>query len=157
MIISNIFQIVSVLALIALAAADGPTCETSPASPWVLDCLQAAENISKDIGDRIGNEDCVLPNTIKSKCETVKTHHSCKVDLCFVGGTSEGAVQKNRIVDAAKKLIYDGGCGQFAIDGDKQGLKIGGFYTIDNPREEFKTDKWCHAPKKSMKVQFSKS
>lgn len=94
---------------------------------------------------------------IKSKCETVKTHHSCKVDLCFVGGTSEGAVQKNRIVDAAKKLIYDGGCGQFAIDGDKQGLKIGGFYTIDNPREEFKTDKWCHAPKKSMKVQFSKS
>ncbi|KAI1776766.1 hypothetical protein F4818DRAFT_440164 [Hypoxylon cercidicola] len=161
--VSDIFQFMPMLALIALGAADEPTCQTSPGSPRVLDCSAAIDNVSKDIGDGIGNEDCVLPNIYfhdaasKSKCQTMKKHGSCKIDLCFVGSTGGGAVQKTHVVDIAKKLLTDAGCGRYVVDGDNQGLKIGSYYRIDNPSDGFANDAWCRAPKESMKVQFSKS
>ncbi|XXG98643.1 hypothetical protein Hte_004970 [Hypoxylon texense] len=96
-----------------------------------------------------------FPIASKSKCQTIKTYQTCKVDLCFVGSTGEGAVQKNHVVDAANKLIHEGGCARY--DGKEQGLKIGGYYTIDNLRDEIADDMWCRAPKQSMKVQFGKS
>ncbi|KAI0151998.1 hypothetical protein F4776DRAFT_669841 [Hypoxylon sp. NC0597] len=103
---------------------------------------------------------CVLirnPNLgIKSKCRTVKKSGSCKVDLCFTGGTGDGSVRKDHIVDIGNKLLSESNCGRYAMDGKTAGLKIGGYYTIDNPRESFKDDPWCKAPKQSMKVQFSK-
>ncbi|KAI1403050.1 hypothetical protein F4819DRAFT_452527 [Hypoxylon fuscum] len=51
------------LALITLVNADGPTCETTQGSPWALDCNAALDKITEDIGDIVGNEDCILPNS----------------------------------------------------------------------------------------------
>ncbi|KAI0387354.1 hypothetical protein F5Y04DRAFT_274207 [Hypomontagnella monticulosa] len=143
--------------LVALACADGPTCETSTGSPWAADCSNALNNIKKDIGDNANNGDCVVPNTNKSKCQTVKSSGSCKVDLCFVGGTGDGSVRADHIVDIGKKLLSESNCGRYAMEGDKVGTKVGGYYTIDNPKELFKDDAWCSAPGKAMKIQFSKT
>ncbi|OTA54372.1 hypothetical protein K449DRAFT_426370 [Hypoxylon sp. EC38] len=155
MIFARILQFLSFVALIALVRGDGATCQTSTGSPWANDCKNALNSIKDDIGT-LGNEDCEVPNGMKSKCKTVRKSGSCKVDLCYTGGNGEGSVRRDHIVDIGNKLLSESNCGRYAMDGKKAGLKIGGYYTIDNPRESFKDDPWCTAPKQSMKVQFSK-
>ncbi|KAI0841069.1 hypothetical protein F5Y06DRAFT_293555 [Hypoxylon sp. FL0890] len=143
MIFTRILQFLSFMALAAFVAADGATCQTSAGSPWAADCKNALDALQKDVG-RIGNEDCEV------------TDRSCKVDLCFNGKTGDGAVRKDHVVDIGNKLLA-AKCGRYAVDGEKAGLKVGGYWTMDNPRELLKGDIWCTAPKESSRVQFSKA
>ncbi|KAI1764002.1 hypothetical protein GGR53DRAFT_466716 [Hypoxylon sp. FL1150] len=92
-----------------------------------------------------------------SKCQTVITEGTCKIDLCFVHGAGDGKVGLNRVVDIATKLIKEGKCAvrpaEYPVDNPDQYSQIGGLYTIDKPSVEWKGDK-CKAPSKAMKVEF---
>ncbi|KAI1137907.1 hypothetical protein F5Y05DRAFT_65499 [Hypoxylon sp. FL0543] len=156
MIFARVLQLLSFVALATFVAADGATCQTSEGSPWAADCQNALIDLKKSIPARLTMNDCVVPNENHSKCYTVKKHGTCKVDLCFNGKTASGIITDTHIVDAGAALLH-AKCGRYSVEKGSKGLKVGGFWTWDNPHQNFLGDVWCRAPNVPMRVQFSKA
>ena len=82
-----------------------PTCETSDGSPLVSDCQAAIAEIAST---------CKNGNSVGSKCSTIVTHGTCKIDAC--GTTTE-------LADG----VNCGGYLQSVLNSCQSNGKVGGF------------------------------